>query len=218
MSLVDQTDALDTIFAQSRLLPVITIESMDSVLPLVDALSTAGIVTFEITLRTPLGLPAIELLRRERKQLCVGAGTVLDGAQFQAVVDAGAQFIVTPGCTAELLEFGVRSAVPLLPGVATASEVLEAYHRGYRRFKLFPAQASGGVPLLEAFAGPFGDVRFCPTGGITLASAAGYLALDNVMCVGGTWMAPPALIRQCDWAGIRRLGEESSALFRTPRV
>lgn len=215
MSLVEKTAVLDAIFAQSRLLPVISIDNLHDVIPLVDALAAGGVRIFEITLRTPLGLPSIGLLRRERPHLCVGAGSVLGADQFHAVVDAGAEFIVTPGCTEELLELGLEGAVPLLPGVATASEVMAGYQQGYRRFKLFPAQASGGVPLLEAFAGPFGDVRFCPTGGITLANAADYLALKNVMCVGGTWMAPRTLIRQGDWAGIRRLGEESTALFRS---
>ncbi len=213
MSLADNTLTLDSIFVHSRLLPVISIEDMQDVLPLVDALAGGGIDTFEITLRTPLGLPAIELLRRKRPALCVGAGTVLDESQFRAVLDAGAQFVVTPGCTDALLDLGLDSAVPLLPGVATASEVLAGYRLGYRRFKLFPAQACGGVPLLEAFAGPFADVRFCPTGGIALESAASYLALGNVMCVGGSWMAPRALIRSRDWAGIRRLSEESVALL-----
>lgn len=213
MSLLDNTRTLDTLFAHSRLLPVINIERMQDVLPLIDALAAGGINNVEITLRTPLGLPAIELLRRERPATGVGAGTVMDAMQFQAVVDAGAQFIVTPGCTDELLQLGMESPVPLLPGVATASEVLAGYRLGYRRFKLFPAQACGGVPLLEAFAGPFGDVRFCPTGGITLASAPAYLALENVLCVGGTWMAPRALIRQGDWSAIRQLAEESAALY-----
>lgn len=213
MSLLENTRTLDTLFAQSRLLPVINIERMEDVLPLIDALAAGGINNVEITLRTALGLPAIKLLRRERPTVGVGAGTVMDAMQFQAVVDAGAQFIVTPGCTDELLQLGMDSPVPLLPGVATASEVLAGYRLGYRRFKLFPAQASGGVPLLEAFAGPFSDVRFCPTGGITLDSAPAYLALQNVLCVGGTWMAPRALVRQGDWSAIRRLGEESAALF-----
>ena len=218
MSLVEKTAVLDAIFARSRLLPVITIENSQDVLPLIDALAAGGLSTFEITLRTPLGLPAIEQLRRGRPQLCIGAGTVLDADQFQAVVEAGPQVIVTPGCTEELLALGLSGPVPLLPGVATASEVLGGYRQGYRRFKLFPAQASGGVPLLEAFAGPFGDVRFCPTGGITLATAASYLALKNVMGVGGTWMAPRSLVREGDWAGIRRLGEESTALFLPDRA
>ena len=218
MSLVENTQLLDTIFARSRLMPVINIERMQEVLPLADALAAGGVDTLEITLRTPLALPAIELLRRDRPQLQIGAGTVMDAAQFQAVVEAGAQFIVTPGCTEELLDMGIRSPVPLLPGVATASEVLAGYRLGYRRFKLFPAQACGGVPLLEAFAGPFRGVRFCPTGGISLSSAADYLALENVMCVGGTWMAPRAMIARGDWAGIRRLAEESAALLQVSRA
>jgi 2-dehydro-3-deoxyphosphogluconate aldolase/(4S)-4-hydroxy-2-oxoglutarate aldolase len=213
MSLADKTRVLDRLFARSCLLPVISIDDLSDVLPLVDALTDGGIETIEITLRTELGVPAIELLSRERPTLCVGAGTVLDKEQFQAVQDAGAQFVVTPGCTDALLQCGLNSAVPLLPGVATASDVLAGYQLGYRRFKLFPAQACGGVSLLKAFAGPFTDVRFCPTGGITLESAADYLALPNVMCVGGTWMAPPALIRARDWAAIRRLSRESVSLM-----
>jgi 2-dehydro-3-deoxyphosphogluconate aldolase/(4S)-4-hydroxy-2-oxoglutarate aldolase len=213
MSLAEKTRVLDRLFACSGLLPVVSIDDLNDVLPLVDALAAGGIATIEITLRTPLGIPAIELLRRERPTLCVGAGTVLDIDQFKAVQDAGAYFVVTPGSTEALLQFGLESAVPLLPGVATASDVLLGYQLGYRRFKLFPAQACGGVPLLKAFAGPFADVRFCPTGGITLDSAADYLALPNVMCVGGTWMAPPALIRARDWSAIRRLSQESASLM-----
>jgi 2-dehydro-3-deoxyphosphogluconate aldolase/(4S)-4-hydroxy-2-oxoglutarate aldolase len=213
MSLAEKTRVLDRLFACSCLLPVVSIDDLNDVLPLVDALAAGGIATIEITLRTPLGIPAIELLRRERPTLCVGAGTVLDIDQFQAVQDAGAQFVVTPGSTEALLQFGLESVVPLLPGVATASDVLMGYQLGYRRFKLFPAQACGGVPLLEAFAGPFADVRFCPTGGITLDSAADYLALPNVMCVGGAWMVPPALIRARDWSAIRRLSQESASLM-----
>lgn len=213
MRLDENTGILDELFARTRLLPVVSIEAIADVLPLADALAAGGIQALEITLRTPLGLPAIELLRRERPALIVGAGTVLDAEQYQAVADAGAQFVVTPGCTDELLDCGLNSAVPLLPGVATASEVLAGFRLGYRRFKLFPAQASGGVPLLEAFAGPFADVRFCPTGGITLDSAPDYLALENVMAVGGTWMAPRSLIRRGDWEAIRRLAAQSAALL-----
>lgn len=213
MNLSDNTRTLDGIFAHARFLPVISIQSEETILPLADALAAGGITTLEITLRTPLGLPAIALLRQQRPELCIGAGTVLDGRQFQSVLDAGAQFVVTPGCTDELLTLGLESPVPLLPGVATASEILMGYRLGYRRFKLFPAEVCGGVQALRSFSGPFQGVRFCPTGGISSDRVASYLALDNVMAVGGTWMAPRSLIETGDWPAIRRLAAEATALL-----
>ncbi|MBQ0741936.1 MAG: bifunctional 4-hydroxy-2-oxoglutarate aldolase/2-dehydro-3-deoxy-phosphogluconate aldolase, partial [Pseudomonas sp.] len=150
MSLLENTQRLDAIFAKAPLLPVISIQREADILPLADALAAGGITTLEITLRTALGMSAIALLRRERPALCVGAGTVLDGRQFQSVLDAGAQFIVTPGCTDELLTLGLESPVPLLPGIATASEILMGYRFGYRRFKLFPAEVCGGIQALRA--------------------------------------------------------------------
>lgn len=213
MSLQTNTQRLDTIFARSPLLPVISIQREADILPLADALAAGGITTLEVTLRTPLGLTAIALLRRERPALCIGAGTVLDGRQFQSVLDAGAQFIVTPGCTDELLTLGLESPVPLLPGIATASEILMGYRLGYRRFKLFPAEVCGGVQALSAFSGPFAGVRFCPTGGIRQDSFVDYLALDNVMGVGGTWMAPRAAVAAADWLAISRLSAASVALL-----
>lgn len=213
MSLQTNTLRLDSIFASSPLLPVISIQREADILPLADALAAGGITTLEVTLRTPLGLTAIALLRRERPALCIGAGTVLDGQQFQSVLDAGAQFIVTPGCTDELLTLGLESPVPLLPGIATASEILMGYRLGYCRFKLFPAEVCGGVQALRAFSGPFAGVRFCPTGGIRQDSFVDYLALDNVMGVGGTWMAPRATVEAADWLAISRLSAASVALL-----
>ncbi|PRB83759.1 bifunctional 4-hydroxy-2-oxoglutarate aldolase/2-dehydro-3-deoxy-phosphogluconate aldolase [Pseudomonas sp. MYb185] len=205
MRLAENSSNLDSIFSGQRILPVLSIHRESDVLPLADALAAGGITNLEITLRTPLGLAAIRLLAEQRPQLCVGAGTVLDGRQFQSVLDAGARFVVSPGCTDELLTLGLDSPVPLLPGVATASEIMRGYRMGYRCFKLFPAEVCGGVALLKAFAGPFHDVRFCPTGGITPAKLADYLALGNVVAAGGSWMAPPALMEAGDWAGITRL-------------
>lgn len=152
-----------------------------------------------------MGIDAIALLRSQRPALTVGAGTVLAAAQFEAVLAAGAQFVVTPGCTDELLQCGLEAAVPLLPGIATASELMSGYRLGYRRFKLFPAQILGGVGLLRAFAGPFRDVRFCPTGGVSQANLAEYLALPNVMAVGGSWVAPAELVAQQRWGEITAL-------------
>ncbi|SDT95052.1 bifunctional 4-hydroxy-2-oxoglutarate aldolase/2-dehydro-3-deoxy-phosphogluconate aldolase [Halopseudomonas salegens] len=215
MSLADNTRTLDRIFAHSPLLPVLSIQREADVLPLADALAKGGVTTLEVTLRTPLGLKAIARLRAERPELTVGAGTVLDGRQFQSVLDAGAQFVVTPGCTDELLTLGLDSPVPLLPGIATASEILMGYRLGYRRFKLFPAEVVGGQAALKSFSGPFHGIRFCPTGGIGLSKLADYLALDNVMAVGGTWMAPQRIVEQGDWAAITALCLESRAMLPT---
>lgn len=205
MRLAENSKALDEIFNQQRILPVLSIQRESDILPLADALAAGGITNLEVTLRTPLGLNAIRMLAEQRPQLCVGAGTVLDGQQFQSVLDAGARFIVSPGSTDELLALGLDSPVPILPGVSTASEIMQGYRLGYRCFKLFPAEICGGVALLKALAGPFHDVRFCPTGGITPGKLPNYLALDNIVAVGGSWMAPPALIAAGDWAAITRL-------------
>lgn len=202
---MDQKNALiERICIEARILPVITIGSDEQILPLADALAAGGLRTLEITLRSSHGLTAIRRLREERPDLCIGAGTVLDRRMMDEVEAAGAQFIVTPGSTREILEAGVSCSVPLLPGTSSASDVMEGYALGYRRFKLFPAEICGGIAALKALGGPFADVRFCPTGGVNAANAAQYLALANVMCVGGTWMIDDASLSSGDWSGIQQ--------------
>ncbi|RYJ60219.1 bifunctional 4-hydroxy-2-oxoglutarate aldolase/2-dehydro-3-deoxy-phosphogluconate aldolase [Pseudomonas songnenensis] len=202
---MDQKNALiERICMDARILPVITIGSEEQILPLADALAAGGLRTLEITLRSSHGLTAIRRLREERPDLCVGAGTVLDRRMMDEVEAAGAQFIVTPGSTREILEAGVSCSVPLLPGISSASDLMEGYALGYRRFKLFPAEVCGGVAALKALGGPFTDVRFCPTGGVTAANAASYLALPNVMCVGGTWMIDSKSLSDADWPSIQQ--------------
>ena len=209
---MDQKNALiEQICVAARILPVITIGSEEQILPLADALSAGGLRTLEITLRSRHGLTAIRRLRQERPDLCIGAGTVLDRRMMDEVEAAGAQFIVTPGSTRDILEAGVSCSVPLLPGTSSASDVMEGYALGYRRFKLFPAEVCGGIAALKALGGPFGDVRFCPTGGVSAANAAQYLALANVMCVGGTWMIDSATLERGDWAGIQQRTAEALA-------
>ena len=209
---MDQKNALiEQICVAARILPVITIGSEEQILPLADALSAGGLRTLEITLRSRHGLTAIQRLRQERPDLCIGAGTVLDRRMMDEVEAAGAQFIVTPGATRDILEAGVSCSVPLLPGASSASDVMEGYALGYRRFKLFPAEVCGGIAALKALGGPFGDVRFCPTGGVSAANAAQYLALANVMCVGGTWMIDSATLERGDWAGIQQRTAEALA-------
>ncbi|MBW8336360.1 bifunctional 4-hydroxy-2-oxoglutarate aldolase/2-dehydro-3-deoxy-phosphogluconate aldolase [Stutzerimonas stutzeri] len=209
---MDQKNALiEQICVAARILPVITIGSEEQILPLADALSAGGLRTLEITLRSRHGLTAIQRLRQERPDLCIGAGTVLDRRMMDEVEAAGAQFIVTPGSTRDILEAGVSCSIPLLPGTSSASDVMEGYALGYRRFKLFPAEVCGGIAALKALGGPFGDVRFCPTGGVSAANAAQYLALANVMCVGGTWMIDSTTLERGDWAGIQQRTAEALA-------
>src|SRR5690606_5459310 len=173
---MDQKNALiEKICSEARILPVITLGSEEQILPLADALAAGGLKTLEITLRSAYGLTAIRRLREERPELCVGAGTVLDKRMMDEVEAAGAQFIVSPGCTEELLQAGVNCSVPLLAGTSNASDIMRGYALGYRRFKLFPAEICGGIAALKALGGPFGDVRFCPTGGVNAANAAQYL-------------------------------------------
>ncbi|MHB0804483.1 bifunctional 4-hydroxy-2-oxoglutarate aldolase/2-dehydro-3-deoxy-phosphogluconate aldolase [Stutzerimonas nitrititolerans] len=209
---MDQKNALiEKICSEARILPVITIGSEEQILPLADALAAGGLKTLEITLRSAYGLTAIRRLREERPELCVGAGTVLDKRMMDEVEAAGAQFIVSPGCTDELLQAGVNCSVPLLAGTSNASDIMRGYALGYRRFKLFPAEICGGIAALKALGGPFGDVRFCPTGGVNAANAAQYLALPNVMCVGGTWMIDGASLASRDWAAIRQRSVDALA-------
>ncbi|MFE8071944.1 bifunctional 4-hydroxy-2-oxoglutarate aldolase/2-dehydro-3-deoxy-phosphogluconate aldolase [Marinobacteraceae bacterium S3BR75-40.1] len=207
-------ERMATILEASPLVPVISIAEAAHAEPLTDALVAGGLRVLEITLRTPHGLDAIAAIRRRHPDIWVGAGTVASVEQYQAVEAAGGQFVVTPGSTAELLEYGTRASIPLLPGVATLSEMMEGYRLGYRDFKFFPAEVAGGVAALKAFAGPFAQVRFCPTGGIRRETAADYLALANVPAVGGTWLTPAAAIERADWPAISREVEVSIARLR----
>ncbi|MDP3848014.1 MAG: bifunctional 4-hydroxy-2-oxoglutarate aldolase/2-dehydro-3-deoxy-phosphogluconate aldolase [Pseudomonas sp.] len=210
-SMAEKIALIDQLCERARILPVITIEREADILPLADALAAGGLHTLEITLRSEHGLTAIRLLREQRPQLCIGAGTVLDLQMLAAAEAAGAQFIVTPGCTTELLQAGVQSPLPLLPGISSASEIMLGYALGYRRFKLFPAEISGGVAALKALGGPFASVRFCPTGGVNASNVQSYMALPNVMCVGGTWMMGSNWIRQGDWQRIAACSAEALA-------
>ncbi|CAK9891034.1 2-dehydro-3-deoxy-phosphogluconate aldolase [Pseudomonas fluorescens] len=211
--MADKIARIDQICTQARILPVITIAREEDILPLADALAAGGIKTLEVTLRSSHGLKAIQVLREQRPELCIGAGTVLDRNMFAAVQAAGAQFVVTPGITQDLLEVGVDSDIPLLPGISTPSEIMMGYALGYRRFKLFPAEISGGVAAIKAYGGPFGDVRFCPTGGVNPGNVKQYMALANVMCVGGTWMLDSSWINNRDWARIQACSAEALALL-----
>ena len=198
-------ERVQAVLNASPLVPVITINHPDEALPLCQALVDGGIRVLEITLRTPHGVKAIEQVRKAIPDAWVGAGTVTSIAQYRQVEAAGAQFVITPGVTEAILEFGVTSEAPLLPGISTISELMVGYNLGYREFKFFPAEVAGGIPALKAFSGPFPDVTFCPTGGIRRNTAKDYLALKNVSAVGGTWLTPGDAVASGDWAQISEI-------------
>ncbi|MEV6169609.1 bifunctional 4-hydroxy-2-oxoglutarate aldolase/2-dehydro-3-deoxy-phosphogluconate aldolase [Streptomyces sp. NPDC051954] len=192
--------------------PVVVVQDAADAVPLARALVAGGLPAIEVTLRTPVALDAIRAIAAEVPDAVVGVGTVITPEQVTASVAAGARFLVSPGWTDVLLEAMRASGVPFLPGVSTTSEVVALLERGVTEMKFFPAQAAGGTAYLKSLAGPLPQARFCPTGGIGLASAPEYLALPNVGCVGGTWMLPEDAVAARDWARIESLAREAAAL------
>jgi len=201
-----------SIMATSPVIPVLTIERLEQAAPLARALVRGGLRVLEVTLRTACALEAMRAMRAAVPDAIVGAGTLTRARDLADCAAAGAQFGVTPGLTAELIDAGAASSLPLLPGVMTPTELITARAAGFNVLKLFPAQQAGGVAMLQALGAPFPDVLFCPTGGITRATAADYLALPNVVCVGGSWVAPQALLGTGDWSGIEALARDAASL------
>ncbi len=193
-------------------MPVIVVPDAGLAVDMARALVDGGLPVLEITLRTPAAFEAMRRIRDAVPGAVVGAGTVLDRAQWQRAIDSGAVFGVSPGLTAELASAARASALPFLPGVATASEAMRAADEGFDTLKLFPAEAVGGRALLRSLHGPLPHLHFCPTGGIHAGNAAEYLALPNVGCVGGSWITPEALVAARDWAGVRELAAQAAAL------
>ncbi|KMJ54347.1 keto-deoxy-phosphogluconate aldolase [Vogesella sp. EB] len=204
-------DAL-TLLRQGPVMPVIVVNDAAVAVDLARALVAGGIRTLEITLRTKAALAAMRRIRDEVPDAIVGAGTVRTRAHLEAALDAGAQFGISPGLTPELAAAARAANVPFIPGVATPSEAMHAQDEGFNILKLFPAEAVGGIKLLKALAGPLPELRFCPTGGIDINSAPNYLALPNVLCVGGSWLTPDDAIAAQDWARITALAQQASAL------
>ncbi len=196
----------------SPVIPVIAIDDIDHAVPLAKALVAGGIRVLEVTLRTVHGLPAIRAIAEQVPGAIVGVGTLTQPGEFAAARDAGAVFGVSPGLTRALIDAAVASGLPLLPGVMTPSEVMSAREAGFRQLKLFPAVPAGGVGMLNAIAGPLADVTFCPTGGISEATAAQFLACKNVACVGGSWLTPKEALQAGDWARITALATAACAL------
>jgi 2-dehydro-3-deoxyphosphogluconate aldolase / (4S)-4-hydroxy-2-oxoglutarate aldolase len=206
--------SFEQLLGATRVVPVITIREADGAIPLAEALVAGGLQVLEITLRTEAGLESIRRVAAEVPGAVVGAGTVATPQQLLDARNAGARFVVSPGCTDALAAAAADAGGVFLPGAATASEVLRLLELGISLMKFFPAQSGGGVAALKALGGPFPQVSFCPTGGIGLESAPDYLALENVVCIGGSWMVPADLIEHREWAAITALAAEATAATR----
>ena len=216
MGLIQQGDKLTAlqVMQDAPVIPVIVLHDVKHAVALARALVAGGIRMLEVTLRTPQALACLEAIAREVPEAVAGAGTVRSAADVQASLNAGARFAVSPGYTHTVGQACRDAGLPLLPGVATGSEIMAAQDDGYNELKFFPAMQAGGPAMLKAWGGPFIDVRFCPTGGVTQANAAEFLALPNVACVGGSWLTPADALAAGDWARITALAREAGTLMR----
>jgi 2-dehydro-3-deoxyphosphogluconate aldolase/(4S)-4-hydroxy-2-oxoglutarate aldolase len=208
---MNQNKRLADVLVRAPVIPVIVIQKIEHALPLARALVAGGLPVLEVTMRTPVALDAIKQIRENVPEAIVGVGTVRTPQDLDAATAAGASFAVSPGLTAALVRAAEQS-IPLLPGTATMSEVMTALDAGFNYVKFFPAQQAGGVDMLRAFSGPIPDVKFCPTGGVTPENAKNYLALPNVVCVGGTWMVKAADLDAGNWSAITELAKTASGL------
>jgi len=203
------------VMQDAPVIPVIVLHDVAHAVPMARALVAGGVRMLEVTLRTPQALACMHAIARDVPQAVLGAGTVRSAAEARAAADAGARFVVSPGYTQALGQACRDLALPLLPGVATGSEIMVCQEGGWNELKFFPAMQAGGAAMLKAWSGPFGEVRFCPTGGVTPANAPELLALPNVVCVGGSWLVPADALAQGDWARITQLARTAAALSRT---
>lgn len=197
---------------RAPVIPVLTIDTPDHAAPLAEALVAGGLPVLEVTLRTPAALAAISAMAQTVPTAVIGAGTLRSARDVEQAQAAGAQFGVSPGLSDTVVAAAAAVGLPLLPGVATPSEAMRAQDLGFEVLKFFPAEANGGVPVLKAWAAPLAGLLFCPTGGISARNAASYLAQDNVVCVGGSWVAPPDLVQAAAWAAITHLAQAAAAL------
>ena len=200
---------MEEVFSASPVIAVLTITDVRHAAPLARALLVGGVRAMEVTLRTPCALEAVRVIADEVPEALCGASTILTARDLYAAFKAGAACAASPGASEELLDVGMSAPLPYLPGISTPTELMAAYDRGYDHIKFFPAAAAGGVPMLKAFAGPFHQVKFCATGGITRQSSPHYLAQPNVMCVGGSWLAPTSLVEAGDWEAIENIARST---------
>ncbi len=205
-------DKIIEVLQISPIIPVVVIENIKDAVPLAQSLAEGGIQIIEVTLRSSCALEAIELIAKNVPKMHVGAGTILNPTQLEQAQNRGAEFLISPGLTIKLLEYAKKKDMPLIPGVSSSSEVMQALELGYSALKFFPAEYCGGVKLLNAFNGPFKGVKFCPTGGISADNMHSYLNLENVLCVGGSWLTPKNLIQNKEWDKITEICKRSLAL------
>ncbi len=205
-------DKIIEVLQISPIIPVVVIEDIKDAVPLAQSLVEGGIPIIEVTLRSSCALEAIELIAKNVPKMRVGAGTILNPTQLEQAQNRGAEFLISPGLTIKLLEYAKKKDMPLIPGVSSSSEVMQALELGYSALKFFPAEYCGGVKLLNAFNGPFKGVKFCPTGGISTDNMHSYLNLENVLCVGGSWLTPKHLIQNKEWDKITEICKRSLAL------
>ncbi|GAA8719124.1 bifunctional 4-hydroxy-2-oxoglutarate aldolase/2-dehydro-3-deoxy-phosphogluconate aldolase [Helicobacter pylori] len=204
-------DKIIEVLQISPIIPVVVIENIKDAVPLAQSLVEGGIHIIEVTLRSSCALEAIELIAKNVPKMRVGAGTILNPTQLEQAQNRGAEFLISPGLTIKLLEYAKKKDMPLIPGVSSSSEVMQALELGYNALKFFPAEYCGGVKLLNAFNGPFKGVKFCPTGGISADNMHSYLNLENVLCVGGSWLTPKNLIQNKEWDKITEICKRSLA-------
>ncbi len=205
-------DKIIEVLQISPIIPVVVIENIKDAVPLAQSLVEGGIPIIEVTLRSSCALEAIELIAKNVPKMRVGAGTILNPTQLEQAQNRGAEFLISPGLTIKLLEHAKKKDMPLIPGVSSSSEVMQALELGYNALKFFPAEYCGGVKLLNAFNGPFKGVKFCPTGGISADNMRSYLNLENVLCVGGSWLTPKNLIQNKEWDKITEICKRALAL------
>ncbi|WP_120833552.1 bifunctional 4-hydroxy-2-oxoglutarate aldolase/2-dehydro-3-deoxy-phosphogluconate aldolase [Helicobacter pylori] len=205
-------DKIIEVLQISPIVPVVVIENIKDAVPLAQSLIEGGIPIIEVTLRSSCALEAIELIAKNVPKMRVGAGTILNLTQLEQAQNRGAEFLISPGLTPSLLEHAKKKDMPLIPGVSSSSEVMQALELGYNTLKFFPAEYCGGVKLLNAFNGPFKGVKFCPTGGISVDNMRSYLNLENVLCVGGSWLTPKDLIQNKEWDKITEICKRALAL------
>ncbi|BAW64485.1 bifunctional 4-hydroxy-2-oxoglutarate aldolase/2-dehydro-3-deoxy-phosphogluconate aldolase [Helicobacter pylori] len=205
-------DRIIEVLQISPIVPVVVIENIKDAVPLAQSLIEGGIHIIEVTLRSSCALEAIELIAKNVPKMRVGAGTILNPTQLEQAQNRGAEFLISPGLTIKLLEYAKKKDMPLIPGVSSSSEVMQALELGYNALKFFPAEYCGGVKLLNAFNGPFKGVKFCPTGGISADNMHSYLNLENVLCVGGSWLTSKNLIQNKEWDKITEICKRSLAL------
>ena len=203
--------SIENIMRRCPVIPAIVIDKLEDAVPMAQALVDGGLAVIEITLRTPCALDAITQIKAAIPQALVGAGTIISAANIEAAVASGAEFLVSPGCSNALAQAGLASKLPFLPGIATPSEAMKLAAMGLNYLKFFPAEAAGGCAMLQSIGGPLPQLKFCPTGGINAANVSKYLALDNVLCAGGSWMLDQQAIANKDWRTIQTLASHAAS-------